>query len=49
MIFRRTILQQLKDWTVQSDRKPLILRGARQVERDSISSLRSSKIIGFIP
>jgi len=27
--FRRNILHSLKQWNVQKDRKPLILRGAR--------------------
>ena len=31
MIIERKILQSLSDWKVKSDRKPLILRGARQI------------------
>ena len=43
MIFRRTILQQLKAWTVQSNRKPLILRGARQVGKTTVKDLEMTK------
>lgn len=48
MIFRRTILQQLKDWTVHSDRKPLILRGARQVGKTTVVNLLAKDFDHYI-
>ncbi len=30
-MFSRNIVQELRQWAVKKDRKPLILRGARQV------------------
>jgi len=35
-LFHRTILSQLKKWSDNPDRKPLILRGARQVGKTSV-------------
>ncbi len=35
-MFKRDILDQLNDWKNRADRKPLILRGARQVGKTSI-------------
>ena len=48
MIFHRTILRQLKDWTVQSDRKPLILRGARQVGKTTVVNLLAKDFDHYI-
>ena len=36
MIFERSIAQSLADWKAKSDRKPLILRGARQVGKTTV-------------
>ncbi len=33
MIFKRILEESLKDWKKSSNRKPLIIRGARQVSK----------------
>ena len=38
-LFQRTILSHLKKWSDEPERKPLILRGARQVGKTSIVNL----------
>ena len=35
-MFKRTIYQELIKWSEKSDRKPLVLRGARQVGKTTI-------------
>jgi predicted AAA+ superfamily ATPase len=36
MIINRNILSKLKEWKNRSDRKPLIIRGARQVGKTTV-------------
>lgn len=38
-MFERTILKELKKWDQENDRKPLIIRGARQVGKTTIVNL----------
>jgi predicted AAA+ superfamily ATPase len=47
-MFKRAILRQLQDWKVRPDRKPLILRGARQVGKTTAVELFSSAYDQFI-
>ena len=48
-MFKRSILRQLQDWKAKPDRKPLILRGARQVGKTTAVQLFSSAYDQFIP
>jgi predicted AAA+ superfamily ATPase len=48
-MFQRAILSHLHDWKNKSDRKPLILRGARQVGKTTAVKLFSSAYEQFIP
>ena len=47
-MFGRSILAHLKDWRESSDRKPLILRGARQVGKTTAVELFSQEYDQFI-
>lgn len=47
-MFPRLILSQLKDWAASSDRKPLILRGARQVGKTVAVQLFGKQFDHFI-
>lgn len=35
-MFTRSIIKELQDWLIQKDRKPLVLRGARQVGKTTL-------------
>jgi len=35
-MFTRSIIKELRDWAIQKDRKPLVLRGARQVGKTTL-------------
>ncbi len=48
-MFKRTILQQLRAWQGRPDRKPLILRGARQVGKTTAVGLFAPAYDQFIP
>ncbi len=47
-MFRRSILAYFKDWGGSSDRKPLVLRGARQVGKTTAVELFSQEYDQFI-
>ena len=47
-MFRRDILQELKKWRVRTGRKPLILRGARQVGKTTVVRQFSEEFDQFI-
>ena len=36
MIFKREIIKELNKWKVRKNRKPLLLRGARQVGKSTL-------------
>jgi predicted AAA+ superfamily ATPase len=48
-MFKRDILRRLSDWQNKSDRKPLILRGARQVGKTTAVKLFSTNYDQFLP
>ncbi len=48
MIFNRKLLNQLKSWSEKSNRKPLILRGARQVGKTTVVTIFGSEFDHFI-
>ena len=47
-MFERDILEELKKWRVKDTRKPLIIRGARQVGKTTIVRRFSSEFKDFI-
>jgi predicted AAA+ superfamily ATPase len=47
-MFERSILQELKKWRVKDTRKPLIIRGARQVGKTTVVRQFSAEFKGFI-
>jgi predicted AAA+ superfamily ATPase len=47
-MFSRDILQELKKWAVKSNRKPLVLRGARQVGKTTAIGMFSKDFDQFI-
>ena len=47
-MFERNILQKLKKWRVKDSRKPLIIRGARQVGKTTVVRQFSGEFKGFI-
>lgn len=47
-MFYRKILEQLDQWAANTDRKPLVLRGARQVGKTSAVSLFSEKFDQYV-
>jgi predicted AAA+ superfamily ATPase len=47
-MFERTILNRLHAWKVREDRKPLILRGARQTGKTSVVNLFSTHFDRYI-
>lgn len=47
-MFQRTAIKYLKDWKKRADRKPLILRGARQVGKTSLVDLFSNEFDNYI-
>ena len=49
LMFKRTILRQLQAWKDRPDRKPLILRGARQVGKTTAVELFAEAYDHFIP
>ncbi len=48
MIFQRTIIQDLRKWAGKSNRKPLILRGARQVGKTTVVEQFAQEFDKFI-
>jgi predicted AAA+ superfamily ATPase len=47
-VFRRDILQELKKWAEKSNRKPLVLRGARQVGKTTAIGMFSKDFDQYI-
>ncbi len=47
-MFTRTILSAIKKWAIQKDRKPLVLRGARQVGKTTLVNQFSSQFQQYI-
>ena len=47
-MFQRTILERLDEWSASSHRKPLVLRGARQVGKTTVISIFSKKFDQYI-
>jgi len=47
-MFKRDILKKLSAWEKRSDRKPLILRGARQVGKTTAVNLFSEQFDQYI-
>jgi len=47
-MFQRDILQELKNWRVKDNRKPLIIRGARQVGKTTVVRQFSEEFKEFI-
>ncbi len=47
-MFQRDILQELKKWRQKNNRKPLIIRGARQVGKTTVVRQFSGEFRGFI-
>ncbi len=48
LLFKRNILSELETWKTSPERKPLILRGARQVGKTTIVKMFSEKFDHFI-
>ena len=48
MIFRRKLYQELLDWKDKHERKPLIIRGARQVGKSTLVKDFSKEFIHYI-
>ncbi|MBQ7448773.1 MAG: ATP-binding protein [Paludibacteraceae bacterium] len=46
--FKRKILYDLEEWRVKDNRKPLVLRGARQVGKTTIVKMFAKQFKGFI-
>ena len=47
-MFDRTIIKELKKWSVKPDRRPLILRGARQVGKTTAVKMFARNFDVFI-
>ena len=47
-MFNRTIIKEMEDWAKKENRKPLILRGARQVGKTTAVKMFSRKFDSFI-
>ena len=47
-MFRRDILQKLNEWRVKNTRKPLIIRGARQVGKTTVVRQFAAQFKRFI-
>jgi predicted AAA+ superfamily ATPase len=47
-VFRRDILQELKKWAEKPNRKPLVLRGARQVGKTTAIGMLSKDFEQYI-
>ena len=47
-MFNRSILRQLDQWALKKDRKPLVLRGARQVGKTSVVNLFSKSFDQYV-
>lgn len=48
MMFFRNVLKKLEAWSESTDRKPLVLRGARQVGKTSVVNIFSKKFDQYI-
>ena len=46
-MFYRKIIDKLEEWSQRANRKPLVLRGARQVGKTTLVNLFSKKYIIF--
>ena len=47
-MFKRTISEKLYQWAAKADRKPLVLRGARQVGKTSVVNLFSENFDQYV-
>ena len=47
-MFRRIILREFSKWSEKKDRKPLVLRGARQVGKTSVVNMFAKEFDTFI-
>jgi hypothetical protein len=47
-MFRRNIIKELENWRTKGDRKPLVLRGARQVGKTTLVRQFASQFEQFI-
>lgn len=47
-MFQRDILQQLSQWVEDSHRKPLVLRGARQVGKTTVVNELGKQFENFL-
>ncbi|MEA3499889.1 MAG: AAA family ATPase [Candidatus Marinimicrobia bacterium] len=47
-MFNRKILDELNSWKVKSDRKPLVIRGARQVGKTTVVNMFSKQFDNYI-
>lgn len=47
-MFSRKVMEKLVQWSVKSDRRPLVLRGARQVGKTSVVHMFSKKFDQYI-
>lgn len=48
-MFQRNIYQQLQEWALRDNRKPLILRGARQVGKTTLINYFGKEFDNYIP
>ena len=48
-MFSRKIIAELKKWAARPDRKPLVLRGARQVGKTTVVKMFAENFDTFIP
>lgn len=47
-MFRRTALNYLREWAQKEDRKPLVLRGARQVGKTTLVDMFAEEFDNYI-
>ena len=47
-MFKRELLHQLRQWSEKKNRKPLVLRGARQVGKTTLVNLFSANFKQYI-
>ncbi len=48
-MYKRIIIKQLREWKVSNDRKPLVLRGARQVGKTTVVKMFAKEYDYYIP
>ena len=49
MMYQRNILKELRSWSIRAGRKPLVLRGARQVGKTTVVKMFAEDFDVFIP